>query len=108
MSELKWSYNEFFTFLMIYVGHVDIDFSEKEKSLITKAFGQETFDKMYPQFIEMSDFQAYETILLYKGVYYPTAEQKEEILTKIRELTMADGEFNVMEKGLLQFFERML
>ncbi len=108
MNNLKWSYNEFLTFVMIYVGHVDIDFSDKEKSLITKAFGEETFNKMFKEFDVLSDFQAYETILSYKGVYYPTAEQKAEILEKVKQLTMEDGEFNVMERELIHFFERML
>jgi hypothetical protein len=108
MSEFKWSYNEFLTFLMIYVGHVDIEFSDVEKELIKKAFGPETFEKIYAQFKGLSDYQAYETILSYKGVYYPTATQKDEILSKVRELTVADGEFNVMEKELIHFFERMM
>lgn len=108
MSEYNWSYNEFLTFLMIYVGHVDIEFSESEKVLIVKAFGEETFEKMYAQFVELSDYQAYETILSYKGVYFPTTNQKNEIISRVRELTVADGEFNVMEKELILFFERMM
>lgn len=108
MSKFNWSYNEFLAFLMIYVGHVDIDFSDSEKELITKAFGKETFEKIYAEFIEMSDYQSYETILSYKGIYFPTVDQKNEILSKVRELTIADGEFNIMEKGLILFFERMM
>lgn len=108
MSELKWSYNEFLAFLLIYVAHVDMDFSLEEKAVIRKKFGDELYDKMLEEFSNMSDYKAYETILMYKGVYYPSTEQKQEILDKIQELFEADDDFNIMEKELLHFLDRMM
>jgi len=108
MSELKWSYNEFLAFLLIYISHVDMEFAPEEKALIRKKMGVKTFNKMVELFDEMSDYKAYETILSYKGVYYPTAEQKAEIIEKVKDQFYADGEFNIMEKELLHFLERMM
>ena len=108
MNNLKWSYNEFLAFLLIYIAHVDMEFAEDEKTMIQKKFGESTYNKMLAEFNAMSDFAAYQTILDYKGVYYPTAEQKAEILEKIKDLFHADGEFNIMEKELLHFLEMMM
>ncbi|MBK9257432.1 MAG: TerB family tellurite resistance protein [Saprospiraceae bacterium] len=108
MSELKWSFNEFLAFLLIYISHVDMDFADEEKTMIRKNLGEKTYDKMLTEFESMSDYKAYETILAYKGVYFPTVEQKAEIFEKIKDLCYADGDFNIMEKELLHFLERMM
>lgn len=108
MSELKWSYNEFLAFLLIYIAHVDMDFAAEEKAMIRNKVGEQTYDKMVAEFDSMSDYKAYETILAYKGVYYPTNEQKQELLEKMKDLFHADMEFNIMEKELLHFLERMM
>ena len=108
MGELKWSYNEFLAFLLIYIANVDMEFAEEEMTMIRKNVGEKTYEKMFTEFDSMSDFKAYETILSYKGVYYPTTEQKEELIEKMRDLFDADADFNIMEKELLHFLERMM
>jgi hypothetical protein len=108
MSDLKWSYNEFLAFLLIYISNVDMEFSEEEKDYIRVRVGNETYDKMYAEFDTMTDYQAFESILDYKGVYYPTPEQKQELLDKMIAIFNADMEFNIMEKELLRFMERMM
>jgi len=108
MGELKWSYNEFLAFLLIYIANVDMDFAEEEMTMIRKNVGEKTYEKMFTEFDSMSDFKAYESILSYKGAYYPTAEQKEELIEKMRDLFDADADFNIMEKELLHFLERMM
>ena len=108
MSDLKWSYNEFLAFLLIYIAHVDMEFAEEEKAMIKTKFGENIYEKMFSEFDSMSDYKAYETILSYKGVYFPTQEQKEEIIEKMKTLFDADAEFNIMEKELLHFLDRMM
>jgi hypothetical protein len=108
MDELKWSFNEFLAFLLIYVANVDMEFAEEEKVMITQSVGETTYTKMLTEFESMSDYKAYDTILSYKGVYFPTVEQKSEIIEKITDLFHADAEFNVMEKELLHFLDKMM
>lgn len=108
MSNLKWSYNEFLAFLLIYIAHVDMEFSKEEKDYIRIRVGDATYDKMVLEFEDMTDYQAFQSILDYKGVYYPTPEQKQELLDKMVAIFHADMDFNIMEKGVLQFMERMM
>ncbi|MBC7885244.1 MAG: hypothetical protein H7X99_07200 [Saprospiraceae bacterium] len=108
MSELKWSYDEFLAFLLIYIANVDMDFSEEEKALISKNVGEPTYSKMVITYDSMSDYKAYETILSYKEVYYPTPEQKAELIEKMKDLFDADADFNIMEKELLHFLDKMM
>ncbi|MBK8346774.1 MAG: hypothetical protein IPL08_03830 [Saprospiraceae bacterium] len=108
MDELKWSYNEFLAFLLIYISHVDMEFVDEEKAMIKKNVGEPTYSKMLEQFDAMSDFKAYQTILDYKGVYYPTHDRKNEVIEKMKDLFYADADFNIMERELLHFLDRMM
>lgn len=108
MSTLEWSYDEFIAFMLIYVAHVDMDFSDEEKTIIRNNVGTEIYDKMLPIFNEKSDYQALEIILSYKPLYYPTPEQKDELLDKIKLLFNADHDFNTMEKELYHFMSRLM
>lgn len=108
MGELKWSYNEFLAFLLIYISNVDMEFADEEKEMIKRNVGVTTFDKMVAEFDSMSDYKAYETILSYKGVYFPTVEQKNELIEKMKDLFHADSDFNIMEKELLHFLDKMM
>lgn len=108
MNELNWTYNEFLAFLLIYVSHVDMDFAEEEKMMIKKSVGEPTYTKMLAEFDAVSDYKAYQTILNYKPIHYPNPDQKEAIMGQIKDLFHADLDFNIMEKELLHFLEKMM
>ncbi len=108
MNELKWSYEEFTAFLLIYIANVDMEFAEEEKSMIRSYAGEEIFNKMVAVFDSMTDYKAYESIMAYKELYYSTAEEKQKLVEKMQDLFHADAEFNIMEKELLHFLERMM
>lgn len=108
METQNWSYDEFITFLLIYVANVDMEFSDEEKQLIKKMAGESTFQEMVEIFDSMSDYKAYEKILSYKEKYFATQAEKDAIVEKMKDLFYADADFNIMEKELLHFLERMM
>ena len=103
-----WNQKEFLAFSLLYAAHVDIEFSEEEKEKIKSIVDEETYNKLYDTFINMSDYSALETILSYKGLYYPTLDRKEELLDQMKILFEADGDFSIMERELLQFLEKLM
>ena len=107
-EKLTWNYSEFLTFVMIYASHVDMDFSDDEMNIIKTKVDDDVFDKMYEEFDKRSDFESLQTILAYKGLYYPTAERKNEILRTIKLQFFADGEYSPMERELMHFFEKLM
>ncbi|MFZ1524579.1 MAG: hypothetical protein WAT22_07165 [Saprospiraceae bacterium] len=108
MVEERWSYNEFLAFLLIYVANIDIHFAEEEKAMIRSIVGEDTFDKMFAIFDSISDFRAYETILSYKSIYFPNQTEKDSLMEKIKDIFEADFDFNIMEKELLHFLDKMM
>ena len=59
-------------------------------------------------YLESSDFHRLQIILDHKGLYYPTNSQKEELLSKMKTLFEADGDFSYLEKNLILFLTKLL
>lgn len=107
-DEIEWNYDEFVAFLLLYASHVDMDFSQEEKEKITEKLPKDTYDKIFQKFNNMSDYEALQTILRYKGVYYPTQDRKQELLDKIKMIFFVDGDYSVMERELFGFLEKLM
>jgi len=105
---VKLNYNEFLAFVLLYASHVDMEYSDAEKEAIQQLVSEQSYEKVYDIFNEMSDFAALQTIIDHKGIYYPTADQRAELLAKIEELFYADGDYSIMEKELMQFLDKLL
>ena len=108
MKNTKWVFDEFLAFLLIYASHVDFDFSDEEKDEIEKIVGKDIFDEIYAHFITLTDYQALEVILSYRGIYFSTVEEKELLFKEIHNLFNVDGDFSTLEKELLLFLKKLM
>lgn len=105
---MNYNYQEFLAFVLLYAAHVDIEYSIEEEEKIKALVSNKSYANIYDDFNNMSDYAALQRIINYKGLYYPTTERKEELLSKIKELFYSDGDFSKMEKELLVFLNKML
>jgi len=107
-EELDWNYNEFLCFLLIHSSYADMEFTDDEKQMIISKYGNEAYEKMNDIYDGMGDYERLENILKYKGVYYPTIDQKGEILNEISKLFAADGSYSKLEKTQMNFLSKLL
>jgi len=103
-----WNQEEFLAFTLIYAAHADMEFSDEEKSKIKQIVNEKTFSNLYSIFNDMSDYKSLETILSYKGLHYPTAARKSELLNQLKSLFEADGDYSRIEQGLFQFLDKLM
>lgn len=108
MDSQNWNYNEFVTFLLIYAAHADVDYSVDEQDFIKGMIDDASYQKIYGAFEGMTDIQVLNTIASYKGKYFPTSTQKQELIAKIEQLFRADGDYSSMEKTLKLFLDHLL
>lgn len=108
MQNSEWTYDEFLCFLLIYVSHVDIDYSDDEKERLKRMFDEKVYDKVFSKFDSLNDYQALQEIFKYKEQYYGTPDKKQEVLDNIKIQFFVDGEYSVMEKEVFHFLEKML
>ena len=104
----NWNLNEFITFLLIHASYADFDFSEEEEKVVKSLLSEDDYQEISQSYDDMGEYQIVETILSYKGLHYPTAAQKQEMLGRMMQLFNSDGDFSTMEKKLYDFFDKLL
>lgn len=104
----QYNYQEFLAFVLLYASHVDIEYSEEEEAKVRSLLSPAAYEKVYNDFSKLSDYAALQLILSYKGVYFPTADRKAELLKRIKQLFFADGEYSPMEQELYHFLDKLL
>ena len=104
----KLSYDEFICITLLYAANVNEEFTDEEKAAIIENVGNDTYDKMYSIFDEMSDFEALEVIISHKGIHFPTPARKQEVLDKIETIFKADNDYDVVEKEIYRFLTNLL
>jgi len=102
------SYDEFICITLLYAANVNEEFTDEEKASIIGNVGDATYNKMFDIFDKMSDFEALETIMAHKGVHFPTAARKQEVLDKIESIFKADEDYDIVEKEIYHFLTRLL
>ncbi len=104
----KFNHQEFNIFLMLYASFTDYEYSEKEEKNIRECCDQETYQKIFKQFNEMSSFQRLQTIIDHKETHYPTKEKKEAVLDTLKKQFDVDGDFSRPEQTTLLFLDKLL
>ena len=101
------SESQFITFLLIYAGHVDYDYSDEEINYIKAQDQHNDYEIMYNMFINMVDYSSLKTILKHKDIYLKTDLKKKSIYNKIIELFKIDGDYSRGEKTFLVFLDKL-
>ena len=105
---MSWNYTEFKTYLLLEAAHADMSFSQEEQDLIVKKINKETYDKIYAEFREDTDFQRIEKIGEASKTFLDTSDKKLELIEKIRTLFQSDGEYDTMEHNMMMFLKKIL
>ena len=101
------SESQFTTFLLIYAGHVDYDYSEEEINYIKAQDKHNDYEIIYNMFINMVDYSSLKTILKHKDLYLTSYLKKRDMYDKIVELFKADGDYSRGEKTFLVFLDKL-
>jgi thiosulfate/3-mercaptopyruvate sulfurtransferase len=104
----NWSYDDFLAFVLLYAANVNIDLASREKQLIIDKVGREKYAKASKCFASCNDYERLQTIISMKDRFYPTEQEKEKVLRNIKELFLADGKFDHLEKSLLLSLKRFM
>jgi hypothetical protein len=104
----KWNEQEFLCFLLIYASSADMQISEDERMYIRKMLNPQKVSEIESEFNDLGDFEKLRVIEKYKGLFFPTQERKNELLTKLEKLFQIDGEYSTMEHNLFLMLKKLL
>lgn len=104
----KWNFEEFTTFLLLYASHADLELSDSEETEMQTSLDLKRYESIKSEYDNASDYEIIQTILSYKGVYFPTIERTQELLALIKKQFFADGEFSTLEKNAFLLLQKLL
>jgi thiosulfate/3-mercaptopyruvate sulfurtransferase len=107
MTELNWTYEEFLCFVLIYISHSDMEFTDAERLNIVQKSGNEVFQKQIEFFDDVNDFQALNIILQYKAKYFANEDQIQVLLNDVKDQFLTDG-YTDVEKEIERFLEKII
>lgn len=105
---MKWNFTEFKTYVLLEAAHSDMDFSEEEKEVIMSKLNPETFDKIFAEFNEDSDFERIEKIRKASQFHCDTTAKKQALLDRVQFILNADGDFNTMERNMMMYLKKLI
>ncbi len=104
----KWNFEEFTTFLLLYASNADLELSASEESEMKKRLDLRKYEQIKKEYDSASDYEIIQTILSYKGIYFPTLSRTKELLDMIKKQFFADGEFSTLEKNAFRILQKLL
>lgn len=107
-TNVKWNYEEFRTYLLLYAANADLEFSPDEEAAILKTISKESFDKVKTAYDSGNDYEHIQTILDYKGLYFPTMDQTKELLDLLVNMFQVDGNFSILERNCMMILKKMM
>ena len=107
-SLLDWSQDDFINFLLLHVAKSDFVLSEEEMDLIKSRMPDSKFKELSKLHKHNSDYQNIQIIQDMAEKYCRTSENKDEIMSRVKEMVMADDEFNIHEKTMMNALNMLL
>ena len=109
MSEqIKWNFEEFTSYLLLYASNADLEITADEEALIKKRISPEQYQSIKADFDKATDYERLQTIISYKGLYFPTEERGRELMDMIVKLFKVDGHFSTLEENSFRVLKRLI
>jgi hypothetical protein len=110
MAEQKpdWTYNEFLAFILLYAAHADFDVTREEKEILFSKVGVDEYRSIKKSFDSKNDYERLQTIKLFREDYFSDDAGIEKLLSDLKELFLADEEYNSVENAVFLGLKRNL
>ena len=102
------SYDEFLAYLLTWAACCDNELNEEEKELIVRKVGDAGFVEIKAAFDHHKDYQRLALIESYREKYYATAGEVEKLLADLKEIFLADEEYNSVEQSYFIMIRHLL
>ena len=108
MQKSSWTYEDFLTYLMLYAANADLVINEEEKEMLFTKVSLEDYGHVHKIFEKENDYERLQTIKSFKDSYYNTTQAQEKLLRDLKDMFMADEEYNSIENAFFMGLKKVL
>lgn len=106
--ETSWNKKQLKAYLLLYCANIDNEENKKELSIIKSQIEADAYEKIHEEFDSDNDYQSVEKISHTLDRLGYTKENITQLITEMKALFMADGEFDATEQALFIGLKRLL
>ena len=104
---LTWSYNEFKAYILIFAAESNQVITKEERDFIETQFDALVIKTVQKEINNDNDFQRIQKIMAYIEQNNLSKTDLDELLKEIYEVFQSDGKYDMVEKGVFQFLEKL-
>ncbi len=101
-------YQEFLAYLFLYGASADLIIKENEVEMILERVGKEKYERARKLFEGKSDYERLQFILSHKSVHFPNEEDKNKLMTQLKEIFLIDKDYSIMEQNIFRILQKIL
>ena len=108
MEKVNWTKNELVAYILLFAAHSDFKEENHERNIIISKVDMKTFQKIHDEFSNDNDYQSIQKIE--RGLIYHKYSKADKVvlLAEIKSLFFSDGDFDITEKNMLLFLNKIL
>ena len=104
----NWTKNELNAYLLIYCANADFTENIDEIDFIKKEVGEDIYKKIHKEFNGDNDYQSVQKIQDTLNHHSFSETEIEELIEEIKNLFIADGNFDIQEHNLFNGLKKIL
>lgn len=108
MKTIDWTRDELVAYILLFAAHSDFKEDNKERNLILSKVDMNTFQEIHDEFDNDNDYQGIQKIMASLEQHNYEQDDLDILLTDIKALFFSDGDFDIKERNMLKFLERLL
>jgi len=108
MESNNWSKEEMIAYILLFAANSNFIESNKERNIIISKVDMDTFQRIHDEFGQDNDYQSLQKIQNGLIQHNYTPEHIDQLLTEIKLLFYADGEFDHLEQHMFLYLKRIM
>ena len=106
--ETNWTKQELIAYILLYASHSNLDEDNHERHVIISKVDMQTFQRVHNEFDNDNDYQSIQKILSGLKEHKYSKDDISELLSDVKTLFFADGDYDVMEQHMMNALKRLL
>ena len=106
--ETDWTKAEFKAYLLSYAANANYFESEEEKEMILDMVSADTYKRVHRELAKDNDYQSIQKILYNIDKYNYSKDELEHLVSDVKGLFNADGEYDVLESNMLLALKKLI
>ncbi len=108
MKDSIWTRDELIAYILLFAAHTNFEESNMERNVIISRVDMQTFSEIHGEFDLDNDYQSLKKIQEGLERHDYTAEDIDGLLNDIKYMFHSDGEFDILERNMYLFLEKLL